>query len=116
MTMEVQDSRYRVTFDPRTASVIFRGSIRLRGMSEYDPITQLLDRVIAATPAIITLDLVDLYFLNSPGIDVLSRFIINVRQRGKSQVVIIGSPDIPWQSKTLKNMQRLMPSLQLELK
>ncbi len=113
--MEIVDNRYRVTFNPRTSSVVFRGSIRLRGMSEYSSILQLLNQVIAAAPTTITLDLTDLYFLNSPGINVLSKFIINVRQRGKSNVVVIGSPDIPWQSKTLKNMKKLMPSLQLEL-
>lgn len=30
-------------------------------------------------------------------------------------MTIIGSDKIPWQAKSLKNLQRLMPSLKLEL-
>jgi hypothetical protein len=85
-------------------------------VGEYDPITQLLDQVLAAKLPLITLDLTDLYFLNSPGITVLSKFVINVRERGKSQLVVISSPDIPWQPRTLKNIKKLMPGLQLEFK
>jgi hypothetical protein len=41
--------------------------------------------------------------------------VIKVRQKGTIQMVVKGSKSIPWQAKSLKNLQRLMPSLQLEL-
>jgi hypothetical protein len=41
--------------------------------------------------------------------------VIKVRQQGNIQMVLQGSKNIPWQGKSLKNLQRLMPSLQLEL-
>jgi len=37
-----------------------------------------------------------------------------VRQQKDIQIAIKGSKQIPWQRKSLKNLQRLMPSLQLE--
>jgi hypothetical protein len=45
----------------------------------------------------------------------LSKFIINVRNKKNIQMSVIGSKEISWQSKSLKNLQRLMPSLQLEI-
>jgi hypothetical protein len=30
-------------------------------------------------------------------------------------MIVMGSEKIPWQAKSLKNLQRLMPSLKLEL-
>jgi hypothetical protein len=66
-------------------------------------------------PATITLDLRELEFLNSSGINVISKFVLKVRQKNTSQILVRGSKTIPWQGKSLKNLQRLMPSLQLEL-
>jgi len=41
--------------------------------------------------------------------------VIKVRQQKNIQIAVKGSNRIPWQGKSLKNLQRLMPSLQLEL-
>lgn len=75
---------------------------------------QLLDQLIDKQPQIITLDLRKLESLNSSGINILSRFVIKVRQQKTIQIVVQGSQAIPWQGRSLKNLQRLMPSLQLE--
>ena len=85
-------------------------------MEEYAPIVQLLNDVADAQPEKITLDLKQLEFLNSSGINILSKFIIKVRQQKSIQISIQGSKEILWQEKSLKNLQRLMPSLELELK
>jgi hypothetical protein len=64
-----------------------------------------------------------LEFLNSSGINVLSKFIIKVRQHRERQfkenqpetaMTVYGSQTIPWQNKSIKNLQRLMPSLELK--
>jgi hypothetical protein len=84
-------------------------------MEEYAPIVQLLNELADQEPATITLDLRELEFLNSSGINVISKFVLKVRQKNTSQILVRGSKTIPWQGKSLKNLQRLMPSLQLEL-
>ncbi|NET54260.1 MAG: hypothetical protein F6K09_38340, partial [Merismopedia sp. SIO2A8] len=66
-------------------------------------------------PKVITLDLKKLEFLNSSGISMLSKFVINVRKKNASQIQVKGSTSIPWQSKSLKNLKRLMPKLELVL-
>jgi hypothetical protein len=113
--MEIKTEDYRICYDPDTETVICQGSLRLSGTEEYAPIVKLLTNLADQEPQRITLDLRELEFLNSSGINVLSKFVIKVRQQGNIQMVLQGSKNIPWQGKSLKNLQRLMPSLQLEL-
>ena len=44
----------------------------------------------------------------------LSKFVIKVRQKKNVTILVIGSQGIPWQGKSLTNLQRLMPNLTLE--
>lgn len=44
----------------------------------------------------------------------LSRFVIMMRQWPQISLVILGSQDIIWQGRSLKNLQRLMPTMQVE--
>ena len=113
--MEIKTEDYSIWYESVTETVIFQGSLRLSGMEEYAPIVKLLNDVVDSEPPTITLNLRELEFLNSSGINVLSKFVINVRQKESMQMIVQGSKNIPWQSKSLKNLQRLMPSLQLEL-
>lgn len=113
--MEIKTEDYRVWYNPATTTINCQGSLRLSGMEEYEPIVQLLNDAIGIEPQTITLNLRELEFLNSSGINILSKFTIKVRQKGNIQMVVRGSKNIPWQGKSLKNLQRLMPSLQLEL-
>ncbi len=113
--MEIRGEDYNVTYDPDSVVVVFRGALRLRGVEEYAPIVELLDDIIAATPETSAMDLRELRFLNSSGINVLFRFVIQMREQGITHLTVIGSTLVPWQGKSLKNLQRLMPTLQLEM-
>jgi hypothetical protein len=112
-TMEIKGTNYHVTYKPATSTVSFQGTLRLRGLNEYDPIAQLLDEVVDAEPATITLDLRGLRFLNSSGINILFKFVIKIREQGQSKLVVIGAEQVPWQEKSLQNLQRLMADVQL---
>jgi hypothetical protein len=113
--MEIKGEDYVITYDPDTVTAVFRGALRLRGVAEYAPIVELLDGIIAATPETATVDLRGLRFLNSSGINVLFRFVIQMREQGITHLIVLGSSLVPWQGKSLKNLQRLMPALQLEM-
>ena len=113
--MEIRTENYSIYYDKLTQTAIFNGSLRLSGMEEYDPIVKLLNEVADTQPSTITLNLRELDFLNSSGINVLSKFVIKVRQKGNIHMVVLGSNNVPWQGKSLKNLQRLMPSLDLLL-
>ena len=112
--MEIKTKDYSVWYEPVTKTINCQGSLRLIGM-EYAPIVELLDAVISQEPPIITLNLRELQFLNSSGINVISKFVLKVRQKENIGLTIQGSKTIPWQGKSLKNLQRLLPSLQINL-
>lgn len=113
--MEIKTQNYQICYDAATATVSFAGSLRLSGPEEYQQISQLLGDVADLKPQKITLNLEKLEFLNSSGISMLSKFIIGVRKQGGVQMIVKGSQSIAWQGKSLKNLQKLMPALELEL-
>ena len=113
--MEIKTKDYTLQYDRATQTVTCSGAIRLSPVEEYAPIVDLLNEVADSSPNTVTLDLRNLEFLNSSGINIFSKFVIKVRQQKNIQIAIKGSKQIPWQRKSLKNLQRLMPSLQLEL-
>ena len=104
-----------VITSPVCASITCSGSFRLRGNVEYAPILQLMTQAADAKPETLTLDVRELRFLNSSGINTLSKFVIYVRKNQTCQMIILGSSQSPWQRKSLKNFQRLLPGLQLEI-
>ncbi|MGH6635939.1 MAG: slr1659 superfamily regulator [Gammaproteobacteria bacterium] len=111
--MDIIKDDYQVKYDVDTATVRCSGSFRLTG-DEYAAITELLNAAADANPAALTLDLTDLRFLNSSGINTLSKFAIRLRKHNATQVTVKGNNGIPWQRKSLANLQRLLPTLQLE--
>ncbi|MEG4943374.1 slr1659 superfamily regulator [Microcoleus sp. F4-D5] len=112
--MEINTEDYQICYDPATATVIFIGALRLSGPAEYAPIAQFLTDVAEVEPTKITLNLQQLEFLNSSGINMLSKFIIEVRKTARVQMAVQGSQSIAWHGKSLRNFQRLMPGLQVE--
>ncbi len=112
--MNITHADYQVHYDEANAIVTCQGSFRLHG-EEYEPILELLIRAADAMPDTLTLDVRELQFLNSSGINTLAKFILQVRKHKVSQVVIQGSNQYPWQGKSLKNFQRLLPGLQMEI-
>lgn len=111
--MEIKTEDYSIWYDPNSATVYFQGLLRLDGMEKYQPIMDVLLNVTDQLPAL-TIDLRELEFLNSSGISMLSMFVVKVRDRGDVHLTFNGSDKVLWQTKSLKNLQRLMPSLTLK--
>ena len=53
--------------------------------------------------------------MNSSGIAMLSKFVIEARGRADGGLVIRASRSVPWQGKSLNNLKRLMPALELDM-
>lgn len=62
-----------------------------------------------------SINLKDLGFLNSSGISMLSKFVLSLRKKKGIQLIVLGSNDMPWQGKSLKNLEKLLPGLKLEI-
>ena len=111
---KVQGQKYSVEYIEKTSTVDFIGDISLGGTIDYAPIVSLLEQS-DNTSEILTLNLKGLSFLNSSGISMLSKFVIGFRKRKNVQLVVIGSKNIPWQAKSLKNLEKLLPGLKLQV-
>jgi hypothetical protein len=115
MVQEIQNADYSVSLDAQGNTVQFSGELALSNPSEYDPINNLLSELADQEPDVLTLDLRKLDFVNSSGISMLSKFVLGMRKKKGTQVVVLGSEDIAWQGKSLRNLEKLLPGLKLEL-
>lgn len=102
---------YVVLRDAADGIVALKGVLRLNGMAEYAPIVDTLNAAVGGGRPL-TIDVSELEFLNSSGIAMMSRFVIESRNASLS-LRVVASERIPWQGKSLRNLQRLMPTLEL---
>ncbi|PSN10484.1 hypothetical protein C7293_27930 [filamentous cyanobacterium CCT1] len=109
----IETEDYRVYYQADTATVVIEGFLRLDGIEAYQPVMDLL--LTAAAHDTCTVDLHQLEFLNSSGISMLSMFVVKVRDRGTTRLSFRGSEGILWQTRSLKNLKRLMPELHIEM-
>ncbi len=113
--MDIKGENYCLSFNFETATIVCQGQLRLQGEKGYADIIEQLDRMVDEKPGTIILDLTELRFLNSSGINVFLKFVIKVRNAKVSRLSVRGTDKFPWHTKTLKNFTRLMPDLVLEI-
>jgi hypothetical protein len=111
IAMQIGNDDYLVEYDPGAARVACSGVMRLAG-EEYAPIGELL-RGAAGAGEGLTLDLSRLDALNSSGITIFARFILELRRRQDFKLTVIGSQQILWQPKSLANFKLLLPDIEL---
>ncbi|MEM9301251.1 MAG: hypothetical protein AAGE01_04030 [Pseudomonadota bacterium] len=111
--MKIEGDGYAIEHAEGTTS--FSGSLRLNGTAEYQPIADFLDESLEAGGDAVQWDLSRLEFLNSSGINMLYKFVIGLRKRGNVTMKVRGSSEIAWQAKSLANMKKFLPGLELEI-
>lgn len=111
---EIKGPGYRIWCDASSRTVHFEGVLRL-GTSEFKPIEELLDRVLADSPPALHLRMTELQFLNSSGINMLYKFAISVRKKSGTDLHVHASASIPWQGKSLPNLKKFLPTITLTL-
>jgi hypothetical protein len=45
----------------------------------------------------------------------VSKFVLSLRQKPATHLIVLGSKTIAWQGKSLKNLERLLPRVTLEI-
>ena len=109
--MEIKTGEYNVWNE---GSIIhYEGTLRLSGTDAYQPILELMQGVLAEKPQNMVLDLTQLEFLNSSGINLLAKFTIELSKHPDLPVKVLGSTKITWQSKSLPNLQKLHKGVEL---
>src|SRR5690348_3474232 len=68
--MEIKTAEYNVWNEGST--IHYEGTLRLSGTDAYQPILELMQKVLAEKPQNVVLDLTQLEFLNSSGINLLA--------------------------------------------
>jgi hypothetical protein len=116
--VEIKTNDYRVWADGST--IHYEGTMRLSSPEDYAPIQALMKQVLEAQVAEanagrIDLDLMGLEFLNSSGINLFAKFTIEVRNRGGVGLGVRGTARIPWHAKSLPNLKKLFPALDLQI-
>jgi len=110
---DLQTYDYRVWYNQDTHTITCSGTLRLPG-NDYAPIVELLNRVADSKPEMLILNLQNLQFLNSFGINVICQFVIRIQKLGISQLTIDGTKQYSWQRKSLRILPRLMPALNIQ--
>ncbi len=114
--LEIKGENFNIFYDNSSKAVNFTGRVRMRGLQEYAVVFDLFDKVLEREKHSITLDLQNLELINSSGIDMLSKFIITARKKKVVRITIIGSSAKAWQTRLLKNFNKLMPTLKYEFR
>jgi hypothetical protein len=107
---ELKTNLSNLTYDPDKQLATFVGSFRMSS-EEFTTVNDILEDALNAQPTTFTMDLTQLDFLNSSGINLLSKFAIAIREQGTTQLVLHASNEITWQNKSLYNLKKLLPTL-----
>jgi len=113
--MELKGEDYLVTYNESRNAIEFFGTIRLRDSADYSAISELLESAHAKAPSELVLDFRNLNFLNSAGINTISKFVITARRAENVALKVLGNSAISWQQKSLKNLQKLWAKVQIEI-
>ena len=111
----IHGESFDIQLEEDKSTVSFKGALRLSGTEDYAPILDMLKETLIHPTAPIVLDLRELDFLNSSGITMFSRFVIEARDHAGIDVQVLASEAVPWHARSLKNLQRLMPALSIRL-
>lgn len=105
---------YSVHVDKLNQTVVMKGTLRLENTAAYRPIIDMMEKLAETTPETLTINLRTLEFINSSGINSLSKFLMQTTKREGVAVIILATEQIPWQNRMLRSIQRVVPDFKLE--
>ena len=111
----IHGESFDIRLEEENSTVLFKGALRLCGTDDYAPILDMLKETLVSPAMPIVLDLRELDFLTSSGITMLSRFVMEARDRPGIDLQVLASEAVPWHARSLRNLQRLMPALSIRL-
>ena len=92
----INGESFEIRLEDDNSTVFFKGALRLSGAEDYAPILELLKETLIHPEASIVLDLRELDFLNSSGITMFSRFVVEARDQAGIILQILASEAVPF--------------------
>ena len=91
----IHGESFDIRLEEENSTVLFKGALRLCGTDDYAPILDMLKETLTSPAMPIVLDLRELDFLSSSGITMLSRFVMEARDRPGIDVQVLASETVP---------------------
>ena len=113
MELEVGDSK--LTYQDNEQTIDIAGSMRLANLSEYEVVGDFFKKAAGKAQDKLIMDVRNLQFLNSSGITTFSMFILSCKKEGKPKLIVLGSNDISWQEKSLRNFKKLWDDVEVQI-
>jgi hypothetical protein len=109
---EIQDEKYNVRYQSDKGEISIQGALLLNGALAYEPLLDLLKQGTDEQATHLDIDIRELKFLNSSGINMLTKFVLYVKAKETTlQVHFQAYEHIAWQVRLLVNLKRLLPTL-----
>jgi len=105
---------YSVHVDKLNQTIVMKGTMRLENTAAYRPIVEMMEKLAETQPETLTINLRTLEFINSSGINSLSKFLMQTTKQAGVAVIVLASEAVPWQNRMLRSIQRVVPDFQLE--
>jgi hypothetical protein len=83
-------------------------------MEEGEPVTELLNQIAETAPENVWLDFEQLQVMNSTGLSILTKFMIKMRDRQTTKVILRASDKHFWQRDLITGLQRFLPESDLQ--
>ena len=112
--MELATDNYRVAYDETSNTLLFSGRLRSADAEMFKRMDELLDKAGRLNKLSMVWDLRRLDDLNSAGLGVLYRFVAKQRDNPDYVLKVKANNNVCWQGKSLPNLKKLMPKVQLE--
>jgi len=117
--IEIIEGKHRINYNPETATVTCEGSLLLNGAPAYEPILHLLKQAAEAhAQKTLNLDIRGIKFLNSSGINMMTKFIMYLNTLDESErpdLLVTAYQHVSWQKRLCVNLGRLMPTMKMKL-
>ncbi len=111
--MQLSGDTYSIAFDEPARTISFEGSLRLESVKEYQKIHKFMMDVIELEIPSVNLDFTKVDFLNSSGIAMLCRYILDAKKKDKVPVRVTGNPKVLWQKKSFLNLKYLWEKVEV---
>ena len=118
LTDSIKGDAFSIEFYGDASELRFKGTLRFQNHEDYLPMFDLMRVALeaaAGTGQPLVLDFHQLEFLNSSGINAISKFVIVARKAGLAELRVRGGKDIYWQQKSLSNLKKLWPRITIDL-